>query len=656
AKTESVMQELYDKGYATYPRTEIDFLHANDIRDGANSPEARIAAIAQTLPELAAYAQTPHLRRGKNGTYRDEECEHYAFVPTAKPLGGDVSPDAAMLYEVVAKRFLAHHLPDAVDFVTTVKAAVRDGETIRNFSAAGKIEKSPGWRRIYSRNSDDPGNDEKVSKRAKPGEDEDEESAIPPFVDGKQAAATGASLLQGKTQPPRRITFGGLAETCQRLIDWVEDPRLKAALHNDANPSQPKGLGTIASSKEFDKRLLEFDYIEEFRGADAGGARKRRGKSKDPAIAVTRRGMDIWRFFRKEMPDAVDPIARAQTEFELAAIGNAANRRAADEAYKAFLSACHAKQKEIVSMFVRTRPQAPPVSREAIAEGQPIDVPYGKNDAAKALGAKWDRDRETWVLPEGGNMAALEEIGCSKIADLEVWKTERAARRSEGRGAGPGTPIEGQPIDVPYGKNDAAKALGAKWDRAREVWVAPHGADMRRLTGIGCSKIDDLDAWKAERAARRGGSGSVQGTPIYVPYGGNDKVKALGGRWIPHLGARGSWIVPEGKSLKPFEEAGCKVWDPDSAPPKATASGGGFGSSNSRPDGKLAGTPINVPWDDAGKNRAKAKSLGARWSPTTGLKGSWYVPSGMDVATFVAAGFEVWNPDAAANRPKSRSA
>jgi DNA topoisomerase-3 len=573
-KTEGIMQELYDKGYCTYPRTEVDTLFINDAPDAG----ARVAAIAAQLPDEAGFIETPYIRKG--GTYTSEACEHYAYVPTSKPLAdsGDVSPDGLKLYHLVAKRYLAHHLPDAIDDVTSVEALVRvpSEERPRSFRASGTIEKSAGWRVIYRRGVDEdmPDEDRKVSKKSDDGEEvEDTNGKLPPLENGKTARAVGASVQSGETTPPKRITSSGLALVCQRLIDWVDDPKLKTALHNDANPNQPKGLGTASSSKLIAPKLVEFAYVEEFSGEDKSG-RKKKTKSKDPYLRVTPRGMDIWRWLRQHFPEDATPVSRAATEFELGKIGSLDNRDAAKKAFDAYMAACWDKQRRLVEAFRR-------VGRASLRgiDGVAIKV------------------------------ATSEEIAAAKAVLAD-----------------------GHPIDVPYGKNDEAKAAGAVWDRAREVFVVPRNAARSSFESFGCTYIDgDVAAYKAAKAAKA--ASRKNGVPIEVPYdptgATNSKIKSLGGVWNPDIGTRGSWVVPTHLSVETFEQAGFKRWDPASAKPKASI-------------GKF--TPINVPWDEAGANRSKAKALGAMWNPNAGGKGSWVVPEGVPIQPFEEAGFAVWNP------------
>ena len=79
--------------------------------------------------------------------------------------------------------------------------------------------------------------------------------------DGEEATATGAEVATAVTEPPRRITRGELPVVMGRLIDQVDDPEVKRALENPANPNEPKGLGTAATRDTMLPKLLKSHYI-----------------------------------------------------------------------------------------------------------------------------------------------------------------------------------------------------------------------------------------------------------------------------------------------------------------------------------------------------------------------------------------------------------
>ena len=76
-----------------------------------------------------------------------------------------------------------------------------------------------------------------------------------------------------------------------------------------------------------------------------------------------------------------------------------------------------------------------------------IDVPYSQKDEAKALGARWDRQEQSWYVPAGVDPAPFAR-----------WTP---ATTPQARLKQPQTTPPRQYLAVPYGERVAAKAAGA---------------------------------------------------------------------------------------------------------------------------------------------------------------------------------------------------
>jgi len=121
--------------------------------------------------------------------------------------------------------------------------------------------------------------------------------------------------------------------------------------------------------------------------------------------------------------------------------------------------------------------EKPPVA--AANETEPakrtyLDVPFKEKDEAKALGARWDRQEQSWYLPAGikdpasfAKWAAKTATDPNGPAKPEKKRTQHARER--------------QYLAVPYGERSAAKVAGALWDNATKSWYAGANADRSRL-------------------------------------------------------------------------------------------------------------------------------------------------------------------------------
>ncbi|MCJ2088819.1 DNA topoisomerase [Methylobacterium sp. E-005] len=336
--TAGLAQELYDQGYLSYPRTESEHLPDGQAGDAA----AIITAIATVLTDLRTVIPAgvpPQIRRGVKGHYVKDPGEHHAIVPLRKvPERGRLSADQFRLWDLVAKAFLAAHLPDGIDARTSVTAEVGTPLGAKPFSVTGSVIRAPGWRAVY-------GGEAELEADTVPGkarrEGEATAARLPPVNDREGASAAGAEVATATTEPPRRITRGELPVVMGRLIDQVDDPTVKRALENPVNPNEPKGLGTAATRDTILPKLLKSRYITLATG-------------KDPAIAVTEVGLAFMTAVRRVFPTYGDPVGRALFEAELAEIGRAATRAEAVDRANAFRERTRARLDELIAAIANS--------------------------------------------------------------------------------------------------------------------------------------------------------------------------------------------------------------------------------------------------------------------------------------------------------------
>lgn len=91
-------------------------------------------------------------------------------------------------------------------------------------------------------------------------------------------------------------------------------------------------------------------------------------------------------------------------------------------------------------------------------------------------------------------------------------------------------------LNVPFAEKDQAKAAGAKWDKAKQSWFAPEGADMANL---GRWQANDVEPVKAQEAVTEKGPRQF----LNVPYEERNLAKAAGAKWDRRAK---SWYAPDG--------------------------------------------------------------------------------------------------------------
>jgi DNA topoisomerase III len=235
-RTLRAAQALYEeRKLITYPRTSSRYLS----KDMVGTLKKRVEA-AGALPDLATFATEllalPKLSVTKRIVDDAKVTDHHAIVPTNKKLSGDLPPDEARIYDLVARRFLAVFFP-AARFENTTVVTVVDGET---FLSRGRVVLEAGWRRLYP---DGVG-----------GKKEKEPPILPPISVGQEWIVSKVALKEGETKPPPRYSESALLGAMETAGKFVEDEELRQAM-------KESGLGTPATRAATIERLLKVGYL-----------------------------------------------------------------------------------------------------------------------------------------------------------------------------------------------------------------------------------------------------------------------------------------------------------------------------------------------------------------------------------------------------------
>lgn len=103
-----------------------------------------------------------------------------------------------------------------------------------------------------------------------------------------------------------------------------------------------------------------------------------------------------------------------------------------------------------------------------------LNVPYTDREAAKARGARWDRQTRSWYV-----------LGAADDPALAAWQPGPIpAPERPGHTADKATRKDEAPrvyLAVPYGERRAASAAGARWDRWARSWYVGPDADLDKL-------------------------------------------------------------------------------------------------------------------------------------------------------------------------------
>ncbi len=132
-KSLKLVQDLYEKGYVTYPRTNSEYL--------ATAEQGKVKTILQSVQKLGYPVEFKYNKT----IFDDSKIEsHSALTPTYKiPKKTDLSEDEYIVYSVIMRRFVAVFCSeDCICEKTEIKINVGGYE---EFSLKGMVIVEPGW-------------------------------------------------------------------------------------------------------------------------------------------------------------------------------------------------------------------------------------------------------------------------------------------------------------------------------------------------------------------------------------------------------------------------------------------------------------------------------------------------------------------------------
>lgn len=251
ARTLAALQQLYERGLASYPRTDSRYITHDDLEtlhgltqgtrlvDGFIDPAGKPAE-----PRYALVVDDSKV------------AGHTAILPTralnARELAR-LDDDQRKVITRVVRRMWEAIGPDRVHDVTKV-TATHDG---RMFTSRSDQTIEPGWTLI------EPAPATSGIKDAGDEDDADDQTAdvIPiNLTEGIDLhPISPARVVQGETKPPARFTDATLLAAMEHASRYVEDRGLKHALDDDESHSG--GIGTPATRADIIEKLIKSGYM-----------------------------------------------------------------------------------------------------------------------------------------------------------------------------------------------------------------------------------------------------------------------------------------------------------------------------------------------------------------------------------------------------------
>ena len=292
-QTLSVIQSLYEKKVATYPRVDTTFL-PDDVY--AKCPQTMNGLYQTKFAGVAPYADLIRplgggkaLRKSKKVFDNSKVTDHHAIIPTGVIPQG-LTELEQKVFDLVARSFIAAFYDDCQFETTTVlgEVSLTDNrqQTTDNvqqttvngqpsmfsegsilFRTTGKVIIEEGWRRVLIQNSKSKiQNDEELPSSQNSTTEDGKAVADSPlftlhssFSKGESGPHT-PSLSEKWTTPPKPYTDATLLRAMETAGRFVEDEELRDALKEN-------GIGRPSTRAAIIETLIRRHYIRRERSS-----------------------------------------------------------------------------------------------------------------------------------------------------------------------------------------------------------------------------------------------------------------------------------------------------------------------------------------------------------------------------------------------------
>ena len=228
-------QTLYEKGFASYPRTDCSYLPTSQHGDAGEI----LAGVAQAMPDVAGLVEGADTSIQGRAFNDAKMGEHHAIIPTRSvPNLSDLTELERHIYRAISLQYLAQFYPDCLVDKATVEAEAGGHRLV----AKGRVVKSPGWRVVFGNVSET-----EKSKESAP--------TLPTLTTGQVLEVRETKNTANQTKPPPRFTQGTLLKAMQHVDRLVVDPAEKKKL------KAVEGIGRSATRAAIIETLLKRSFL-----------------------------------------------------------------------------------------------------------------------------------------------------------------------------------------------------------------------------------------------------------------------------------------------------------------------------------------------------------------------------------------------------------
>ena len=243
-QTLKVMQSLYEKKVATYPRVDTTYL-PDDMYPkipGIIKSLSTAYIVDEKVRPVIDSLSGEKLPKTKKVFDNSKVTDHHAIIPTGMA-NASLNMDEWKVFNLIVKHFVANFMEECQIATTTVLADV----TGVGFKVTGKVIVKPGWRMVFA-------NEEPVETEHAPSDLKDEENqTLPQFVVGESGEHT-PKTVQKQTNPPKYYTEATLLRAMETAGRKAESEEIREAMKEN-------GIGRPSTRAAIIETLLKRGYI-----------------------------------------------------------------------------------------------------------------------------------------------------------------------------------------------------------------------------------------------------------------------------------------------------------------------------------------------------------------------------------------------------------
>lgn len=272
-QTLNLIQSLYEKKVATYPRVDTTFLPDDvypkcpQIMNGLY--KTQVSGVAPYAELVKALGGGKKLKKSKKVFDNSKVTDHHAIIPTGVP-PQNLTEMEWKVFNLIARTFIAAFYEDCKFEITTVIGEVQSPklETPVLFRVNGKVVLDEGWKVVWKTEKNE---DEEENKNT------DSDNSLPIFTKGEEGPHV-PSLKDKWTTPPKPYTQATLLRAMETAGRFVDSDELRDAMKEN-------GIGRPSTRAAIIQTLFRRHYIRQDR----------------KSIVATPTGVELINLIREEL-------------------------------------------------------------------------------------------------------------------------------------------------------------------------------------------------------------------------------------------------------------------------------------------------------------------------------------------------------------------